>query len=1131
MDLAAILPEPVDVALVHQLAKVHYVAEQSLRNVHNAAKNKNTSRCLDLPGKWEVEQHEVQAAYSERALELVSSDQYKGAQVNDFEFAQTLYAKLYAELDSNPAAAAFPIQLSTFTSAVKVLLSPETRSGLRSVQAEEEGTAVAVVSPPAVDAAMVDATDAVASEEEVYSIGNTADQRIEALESAVTKGVKVLTEMRELFSESDDWVTETDWRAEIEKTLSKARKEKVVIGIVGSTGAGKSSLINVDEKGVLTTDCMRASTAVPIEVSYNDGESCYKAEVQFISHRAWERELRILFAELCDHAELLARGEAPRDPEAAIALDKIMAVYPALKRPTLLESSPDDLMNDKRVSDLLGRTIRIEENHSKSFSEGLKAYIDSKGKKRSRPKSTAKKTPASQPSDDRGLADQGIGLWPLVRVVRVFVKAEALSTGAVLVDLPGVFDSNAARVAVADEYMKRCSAHWIVAPINRAVDDKVAHDLLGKNFQTQMHMDGAFNDITFICTKTDDIVPAEVARSLDIELPSIDDDRGAYLERLEGLETELQVHRESQEQISSKLDAVQDEIDELEEKEGDLDGVVLTPKKRKRIRMGEESPGELISTMTLSEDVEDADEDDDRPKSWRKLHGLRAQRKELDDQRRQIQQQIVNTKNEIKRLSVENQNIEFNDLRFCIEARNNFSKHEIKRDFAQTIANLDLEDENADDAMPLTPRRDYSELERNLAVFCVSPRAYHGLRGRSEPDIRVGGFSHLEQTEIPALQRYCISLTSKARERAARQFLVALNSLLQSMTLWSSIITQVAGISDQTKLEIEAGFHSALNKLAEAVNKSRDLCISDGRRIIKNKITKLLGHASRFGNGQYPDKVASWNASCRQGGLRFNTYQANCRRQGVFRELNMNHEIALPMITKTKPGWRNAFLELLPDAYQQLGEELREAFGGFHSEAIQSVKWELPQAISKQLQDRLVAFHESMREQVQHLHDWTKQEQRKASSQFSESIATGLQETYEACAQLKGIGTLQAVRALMSEYAEKKGSQVFRKAAVEVQQSLEAWLCALKKKIEQIVEGQLQEIGRDYHQALIAPYLRHYSDAQARCKAQARCLIRDVQADLQLGVLLGSGGLPQTEQAPVVDKQKATGTTESAANS
>jgi len=38
---------------------------------------------------------------------------------------------------------------------------------------------------------------------------------------------------------------------------------------------------------------------------------------------------------------------------------------------------------------------------------------------------------------------------PLIEVVRIYTKADALSTGAVIVDLPGVHDSNAARAAVA----------------------------------------------------------------------------------------------------------------------------------------------------------------------------------------------------------------------------------------------------------------------------------------------------------------------------------------------------------------------------------------------------------------------------------------------------------------------------------------------------------------------------------------------------------------------------------------------------------------------------------------------------------------------------------------------------------
>lgn len=42
--------------------------------------------------------------------------------------------------------------------------------------------------------------------------------------------------------------------------------------------------------------------------------------------------------------------------------------------------------------------------------------------------------------------------WPLIEVVRIFCKAPVLDTGAVLVDLPGIQDSNAARAAISDKY-------------------------------------------------------------------------------------------------------------------------------------------------------------------------------------------------------------------------------------------------------------------------------------------------------------------------------------------------------------------------------------------------------------------------------------------------------------------------------------------------------------------------------------------------------------------------------------------------------------------------------------------------------------------------------------------------------
>jgi hypothetical protein len=100
---------------------------------------------------------------------------------------------------------------------------------------------------------------------------------------------------------------------------------------------------------------------------------------------------------------------------------------------------------------------------------------------------------------------EGGALWPLIREVHIRCHADALSSGAVLVDLPGIADANAARNNVAAGYMKEAHRIWIVAPITRAVDDGAAQseldaliarrdsdpetlfkELLGDMFKTQL---------------------------------------------------------------------------------------------------------------------------------------------------------------------------------------------------------------------------------------------------------------------------------------------------------------------------------------------------------------------------------------------------------------------------------------------------------------------------------------------------------------------------------------------------------------------------------------------------------------------------------------------------------------------
>ena len=224
---------------------------------------------------------------------------------------------------------------------------------------------------------------------------------------------------------------------------------------------------------------MRACTSVVTEIQYNYSDSVYRAEIEFISVSDWEKELKTLFEDLLDGNGEVSRDCTNEDTEAGIAYAKIKAVYPKKTKEDIAKSSIQKMLQE--VSHVLGSNRSIEENDSLLFYKKLQQFVDSKEKTTGKEKGQDKKEP------------KAMEFWPLIRVVRIYVKAEALETGAVLVDLPGVHDSNAARAAVAEGYMKQCTGLWIVAPITRAVDDKAAKNLLGETFKRQLKMDGGFN--------------------------------------------------------------------------------------------------------------------------------------------------------------------------------------------------------------------------------------------------------------------------------------------------------------------------------------------------------------------------------------------------------------------------------------------------------------------------------------------------------------------------------------------------------------------------------------------------------------------------------------------------------------
>ncbi|EDU46400.1 conserved hypothetical protein [Pyrenophora tritici-repentis Pt-1C-BFP] len=334
------------------------------------------------------------------------------------------------------------------------------------------------------------------------------------LEAGVNASTEIIKRLRQKFSQyAESNADSKAWMNAIENVLQQTVRTRTIVGVVGNTGAGKSSVINamLDEERLVPTNCMRACTAVVTEISFNedvDPSSKYRAEIEFISSEDWERELTVLMQEFTDNGTLSREAVNPNS-EAGVAWAKFHAVYPCVTKDALWKHTITELVNKQSVVNTLGTVKYIRAAQPERFHQELQRYVDSKEK--------VSKKDKEKPKISVPKAARVMEYWPLIKVVRIYTKSPALSTGAVIVDLPGVHDSNAARAAVAQGYLKQCTGLWIVAPINRAVDDKAAKTLLGDSFKRQLKYDGGFSNMTFICSKTDDISVTEASDSLGLE--------------------------------------------------------------------------------------------------------------------------------------------------------------------------------------------------------------------------------------------------------------------------------------------------------------------------------------------------------------------------------------------------------------------------------------------------------------------------------------------------------------------------------------------------------------------------------------------------------------------------------------
>ncbi|CAH1269482.1 NUGGC [Branchiostoma lanceolatum] len=801
------------------------------------------------------------------------------------------------------------------------------------------------------------------------------------------------------------------WKKEAAKLGEKMSLPETIIAVVGDTGAGKSSLMNalLDQSSVLPTSGMRACTAVVVEVSNNDKNKNYEAQVEFLSRKEWDDELRLLLTDLVGEDGKAKRKPDPQS-EAGIAWSKIKAVYGRVESYDILSKLP-------HVRHLLGSTKHISKSRAREFRSEIDRYVDSMD---------------APPARGPGSRDRSGGqLWPIVKRVKVQIpNCDVCSSGAILVDLPGVRDSNAARDNIAKQYFKNCNAIWIVASIHRAVDDKTAKELLGEGFRRQLLMDGQYGSIAFICTKTDDLRCSEIIRALNLEeeVEQLENEINALEMEKMSLTEEMESLREEEEVTDEELSVIQQKVNDLKEKVFEL-----------------EQASEPIDETSDEEVIVD---DDDRVK----LNSLRTSmedRQQIEQETKtslkEIRSQIADKEKEMAGIERQVSRKQRQMSVMCAKARNQYSQTQIRADFKAGIremkrkAGMMGEDADSDDDDEEAGDQDEEDIARGLKVFTVSSTEYLKLTNKLTRDGPAQVFSNVNDTQIPALREFVHEITNVRRESGTEKLIRSLGSFVSDI---ASYLLDEGTKNHGTRMSAKSIFEHHLGQLKTSLHPVLGTLQTDVDRSISICIHPKLKEGVQAAATMCQAVAKKWGApTCKEnrqaGGLHYSTYKATVRRSGVYKSptygpIDMNEDLSSPLYNTITISWQKVFdngtlFFTLDNCKHSILSTLKEFLLKLRTE-LQALGMDADR-VNRVGQQQLNSTKMRLDNALAELKEFITAQQREISRVMTPAVQNRMEPAYETCTNERGPGSFNRMRNHMDVHVVYEKDIMFDQAS------------------------------------------------------------------------------------------------------
>ncbi|XP_053391311.1 uncharacterized protein LOC128554102, partial [Mercenaria mercenaria] len=593
------------------------------------------------------------------------------------------------------------------------------------------------------------------------------------------------------------WCCHTAWivflvhyRKELAEIEKKLEFKPVVIAVIGNIGEGKSSLMNaiLDKGDVLPTSGKESCTATVVEVVQSETDF-FEAEIEFLKEEEWFDELRKLCKDLTDENGVVTKTPPDRNSGIYNSYCKMVALYGEIDKFDILSKKTE-------LTECLGQTKPIRAAKLEEFKEKVESYVE---------------------TQESG-TDQCF--WPIVkRVCLKLPECGVCSSGAKLVDLPGCGDSDEARNAIAKSHLDKCDHIWIVSSIHRAINDRTAQQLLGEQQRSQFYMNGQFDAVSFICTKTDCVIVSECQREL---------------KQLKGLTKELN-----------------DQVLELNKQKEDMS------KEIKELTLSiKEEQKDLDEAKSCLEDERYQDEDE----------SVLCEKEDLEKEVKNIENSVKDKENQVHNLNSKLQRLDYKHnekikaiKEICAKVRNEYCETRIKERFASSYELRNLKDAckrlrfALEDLLKCSVLRRFAledllkcsvlrrvTLEDVFKCSVLRSSVEYQLLEHPEPnDAAPMVFSNVDDTQIPKLRNFVHEITSTRKKESLTDTLSSLDGFVSSVK--SYLLDKEVMKSSKQSFTID----SKLQKLKSSMDCNLEKLRSDLDDIFdENLIVKLRDGAS-----------------------------------------------------------------------------------------------------------------------------------------------------------------------------------------------------------------------------------------------------------------------------------------------